>query len=323
MNDILTTPLETATLGAAQTVGPMTVVPILGADHVGYPGPRTGLQLGDVRTYGSLELKARAPGTTIVPLNIGWIQKGAQNHALCRTILLGTGEELLVEDACCVQASQGGYLAEADQWFFVLPLALREAALGARGTKDYSKLWAAITASNQKFGESRHGHLEVVIGKRRRELTRYRSRFETVCGQTGALVFLRDRLVGLELTPSAAYFAELWPALACFTYGVEALGLEVVGWEPALRPALAGDLDAVRQSLLAERTAHRDQLLGGLQALQGAPEVTTEDRLTGHELLTVTTDAFAGQVVRRDDGACVYASVFARGPYLSEVLAVA
>lgn len=317
--------LATRHPGSPQVSGPMAVVPIVGPDRPGYAGPRSGLRLGNVRTYGTLEVhNPSADGLSIVPLHIGWIQKGAQNHALCRSTLLGPGETTVIEDACCVQAGQGGYLEEADQWFFVLPIGIREAALELRGTKSFGKLWGAISTFNQRFGEKSRGHLEDLIGKGRSKLTRYRSRFELVPGQTGALFFLRDRLVGLELAPNAAYFAEVWPALICFAYGTEAHGLETVhGWTPPTPPVLAGeDLDALAGALnhlRAERTA---RLLGAADALRPASfSVTAEDRYGDHELFHAIGESFAGQVVRRDDGDLVYASLFARAAHLREVLA--
>nr|BFE28318.1 hypothetical protein GCM10010200_005690 [Actinomadura rugatobispora] len=39
---------------------------------------------------------------------------------MCRSAFLATGQTLMFEDACFVQQSQGGSLAERDQWFFIL-----------------------------------------------------------------------------------------------------------------------------------------------------------------------------------------------------------
>ena len=287
-------------------------------------GPRTGLRLGDVRTYGTLEVHNRADGLAIVPLHIGWIQKGAQNHALCRSTFVGPGASVVVEDACCVQAGQGGYLEEADQWFFVLPAGLRETALGLRGTKSFGKLWGAISAFNARFGEKSRGHLEDLIGKGRAKLTRYRSRFELVPGQTGALFFLNGRLVGVEIAPSAGYFAEVWPALVCFAYGTEAHGLETVPGRTSPLPAALppGDPDVVETALARVREARRDALLDAARIFRpDGFSVATEDRYGDHELLTATGEAFVGQVVRRDDGEVVYASLSARADHLREALA--
>ena len=209
-------------VGALQSSGALSVLPLFGTELEGYAPPRTALKLSRVDGYGNMELESTpGSGLSIVPLHVGYIQKGAQNHAMCRAAFIAEGQRVMFRDACCVQESQGGYLKESDQWFFVLPLSLRERALALRGQEDYSKLWGDITDLNARFGLPERGHLEQLIGNRRRVLTQMMSRLECLPGQTGALFFLRDKLVGVELAPSADYFCEWWPALVCFCYGVE------------------------------------------------------------------------------------------------------
>ncbi len=319
--DILTTALDSATqrIGRPQVSGPMAVIPVFGPDRSGYAAPRTSLKLTAVRGYGNMELECRpGGGLAIVPLHIGYIQKGAQNHAMCGAAFLGEGQKVLYKDVCCVQASQGGFLEERDQWFFVLPIALRERALALRGVESYNKLWGDITTFNARYGKSRRGHLEVVIGNERAALNRYRSRFELEPGQTGALFFLKGELVGLELTPSAAYFAELWPALVCFAYGTEAHHL---GEPEAMPTALhASSLDELQTALDAERIAQREALLWGAKALRPQTmELKSEDRYLTHELFTAEGKDFAGQIAVQGKDEVVWASLFARSARLAEL----
>ncbi len=319
------TPATPWRVGDIQTAGPMAVVPLLGPDRPGYAGPRTGLRLVAVRGYGNVELEnPSADGLAIVPLHIGYIQLGAQNHALCRSAFLRPGEKLLFEDACCVQASQGGYLKERDQWFYVLPLALRQRALELRGQDGYSKLWTDITGFNKRYGKSRHGHLEEVIGKLRSDLTRYQSRFELCPGQTGALFFLGGVLVGVEIGPSADWFAELWPALVCFAYGTEAfLGESQVGVAPS-EPLRARTLPDLRDALAARRARRRVRLEVGMHRLGTQHfQLTAEAQSLGHTLSTATSRDFIGQVVHRKDGDLVWASLFAPTHRLADRIAAA
>ena len=138
-------------LGEPQRSGAMTIVPIFGPDSNGrFSPPLTGLKLSKVKGYGHVELANPSQhGVAIVPLHIGYIQDGAQNHALCRSGFIGAGQKIMFDDACCVQQSQGGFLEEREQWFFVLPLQLREVALSLRGKVGYEKLWSAIANLNQ------------------------------------------------------------------------------------------------------------------------------------------------------------------------------
>lgn len=117
-------------VGTPQRSGPLTVLPLVGeaVDGDRFVPPLTGMKLSRVAGYGKVEMEClrRADDHIgIVPLHIGYIQDGAQNHALCRYGLLAGGQKRMFEDACCVQQAQGGYLEGREQWFFILPLALR------------------------------------------------------------------------------------------------------------------------------------------------------------------------------------------------------
>lgn len=189
-------------LGPPQRAGALTMVPVFGPSYPGVAPPRSGLKLSRVVTYGQVELtNPAASGVAIVPLHVGYIQDSAQNHALCRSAFIAAGQTLRFDDACCVQASQGGYLSERDQWFFILPVELRAAALRLRGTSQYSKLWDDIADFNARHGLPARGHLEQVLTRKRAVLTQYQSRLEPLDGQLGALFFVGDSLAGVEIAP--------------------------------------------------------------------------------------------------------------------------
>ncbi len=297
-------------LGTPQRAGALTMVPVFGPVYPGIAPPRSGLKLARVEGYGQVVLSNPGDaGVAIVPLHIGYVQDRAQNHALCRSAFLGAGQELLFADACCVQASQGGYLAERDQWFFVLPVELRAAALASRGTPGYSKLWPAITALNLRYGLPARGHLEQILSGQRGLLTQYRSRLELLPGQVGALFLVGDRLAGVEVAPDPRYFAELWMALVCFGYGPAAW------WAPAPVPDPAPYPVSTVDELRSAVRADRDRLAGAVAGWVAAAgwhdaRLVEEENYLHLRLSTVEGDAVAGQVVT-DNGRLVYASLFA------------
>src|SRR5262249_15492700 len=173
-----------------------------------------------------------------------------QNHALCRSGLFAGGQKRMFEDACCVQQTQGGYLEGREQWFFILPLALRDAALQLRGTVSYGKLWPAIGKLNELHGKNSRGHLDEIVVRERAYLTQYNGRFERVADQVGALFLLDGKLVGIELAPNPTYFAEVWPALVCFCYGVAAMHRERDATAAPDEPAFtARDLASLRDQV--------------------------------------------------------------------------
>jgi ARG and Rhodanese-Phosphatase-superfamily-associated Protein domain len=311
--------------GRLQSSGVLSVLPLFGPDHGDtYTPPLSGLKLAGVRGYGNVELNNPAPaGVTIVPLHVGFIQDAAQNHCLCGSMFLGAGQKRLVEDACCVQQAQGGYLESREQWFFVLPLALREEALGLRGQKSYSKLWGAIAGLNARFGLESRGHLEALICRQRPVLTQFQSRLEPLPGQTGALFFLHDRLVGVEVAPSAAYFNEVWMPLVCFCYGTAALEAERARrqTDETPEPLQAQSLGELRVRLEESRQQRLERIRSGLARMPVERfQRHEQERYLGARLFTVLGERFTGQYVE-EEGRLVYASLTARLRVVKEALA--
>jgi hypothetical protein len=306
-------------LGQPQRAGALTMVPVFGPEYPGIVPPRTGIKLARVDGYGRVVLhNSGESGVAIVPLHVGYIQDGAQNHALCRSAFLAAGQELLFADACCVQAAQGGYLAGQDQWFFVLPVELRGAALDLAGVPGYSKLWPAISALNQRYRLPARGHLEQILTRKRAELTQYRSRLELLPGQVGALFLIAGRLAGVEIAPDARYFAELWMPLVCFAYGVAALHAprqDAPVAEPAGAAGTADQASTVEELRVALETDRRAVTEEVRAALADAPwqptELVEQERFLDLRLSTVQGAGLAGQLVN-DADRLVYASIFAR-----------
>ncbi|MEV0380443.1 DUF6569 family protein [Nonomuraea sp. NPDC050643] len=312
LDTLLPTPLDLRghQAGTPQRAGALTMVPIHGPERPGIVAPRSGLKLKRVVGYGQVELQNGArEGVSIVPLHLGYIQDQAQNHALCAAALLGAGQTRRFDDACCVQAGQGGYLEGRDQWFFVLPVELRARALELRGRKDYAKLWPDISELNRAYGLPSRGHLEQILSRKRSTLTQFQSRLELMPGQLGALFFVGDRFAGLELAPDAAYFAEMWMALVCFAYGVAAWRAEPARTDAV--PYEAESLAGLRAELARDRAARLAEVATWLPAVGGDVGLVEEERYLDLRLSTLTGDGLAGQVVT-EHGRPVYASVFAR-----------
>jgi len=297
-------------LGQPQRAGVLTMVPVFGPSYPGIAPPRSGLKLSRVVTYGQVELTNPAgSGVAIVPLHVGYIQDSAQNHALCRSAFVAAGQTLRFDDACCVQETQGGYLAGRDQWFFVLPVELRADALRMRGEARYNKLWDAIAGFNGRYGLPARGHLEQVLTRKRAGLTQYQSRFELLEGQIGALFFVGSRLAGVEIAPDPVYFAEVWMALVCFAYGPAAWFATGDAAGPA-EPFTVDSLAGLRAALTGQRRSVADEVQEWLSRAPWRPgELVEEERYLNLRLSTVSGEAVGGQIVS-DGDRLVYASLF-------------
>jgi hypothetical protein len=311
MTSLATIDLTAYRFGAPQRAGALTMVPVFGPPYPGILTPRDGVKLSKVDGYGTVVLRnPGSDGVAIVPLHIGYVQDGAQNHALCRSAFLVPGQELRFEDACCVQESVGGYLGERDQWFFTLPVEVRPAALELRGQSNYTKLWPAIRTLNRTHRLPARGHLETLLARKRPVLTQFRSRLELVADQIGALFFLGSTLAGMEIAPSPAYFADVWPALVCFAYGPAALRREESIVDTP--PYEVSTVDGLVAARAAAQRAEVARVRGWLDATDWAkPDVVEEERYLDLRLSTVVGNRVAGQVVT-DGARPVYASLFAR-----------
>lgn len=320
--------------GHPQSSGALSVIPLFARKSAGANllGPQSGLRLSKVNGYGNLELSNPATdGIAIVPLHIGYIQDRAQNHAACRSAFIGPGQKLMFTDACCVQQSQGGYLAESNQWFFILPLQLREQALSLRRQSNHGKLWTAIAALNAQFALANRGHLELILSKQRAYLTQFQSRFECLPDQVGALFLINDKLVGIEIAPNHTYFREVWMALVCFCYGVAAAHHErndrLINCTPetAIQPdttksplVVPRDLDGLGKLLEKARSRRMQSIAAGLESMPlEVFSFNEEERFLKYSLQTVESSNYCGQIASSGDS-LIYASVFARSAYLSK-----
>ncbi|HLK55066.1 MAG TPA: hypothetical protein VKU00_00790, partial [Chthonomonadaceae bacterium] len=131
-------------------------------------------------------------------------------------------------------------------------------------------------------------------------LNPYQSRFELLTGQIGALFFLGASLVGIEVAPTSAYFAEVWMPLVCFCYGVSALYAERrdkrEAGPPVPFPALS--LAEVRTQLARSRRERQEQALAWLNDLPAEQYAIKEEERYGNlRLHTLQGKNFAGQLV--------------------------
>lgn len=312
-------PLTGLTTGQPQSWGLLDVVPLLPtglAESTGqFVAPLQHLHLVRVRTYGTLELQNTAnEGLLIAPMHIGFFQSGAQNHATSRVLLLPAGKRLIVEDCFCIQQSQSGYLAEAQQRFIVLPLGLRRPALLGRREEDFSRLWKDIAAFNRRYGITRGGHLERFLRPNFHRLLPLRHAFETLPRQVGAAYFVAGRLVGVEVGPDPAYWSDVGPILTMYCYGAAALQAERHKLQSArtlLNLHALTSLDELAQRLSIARQQDERAYLQELETLgRQSWRHQPEEKQQKLQVTHLVSQEWMGQSVQTDDRQIVYLSIF-------------
>nr|BBH94164.1 hypothetical protein KTA_23630 [Thermogemmatispora argillosa] len=282
--------------------------------HARFAPPLRSLELVGSPSYGTLVLRNRATdGVLVLPMHVGFFQPGAQNHATSRVLILDAGETLTVDDCFCIQQSQSGTLRQAQQRFCMLPLGLRRAAFELQGVKDFSQLWKAIAAYSRRYGINYGGHLERWLRPSFSQLLPYRHALELQPGQVGAAFFLAGRLVGVELAPNSAYWAELMPILLIYCYGAAALLAQRQGRALARSTLdLTGlrDLDDLQRRL---EEARREEQRLYLAQLCSVAELHKHARLVevhaGLRVLSISHSEWFGQAVYADSEV-VYLSLF-------------
>jgi hypothetical protein len=308
--------LKDRKVGQPLRYGHLGMIPLFGSEctKAQYALPETALSLTKVTNYGQMILKNSSNRPAIVPLNLGYFQLGAQNHAMCTSWVLGAGEEREFKDACCIQESQGGYIKESDDRFIVLPHSLRKAALALKGKEEYGKLWQSITTFNTQLGLKARGHLDEMKQAFQPELLQTVYHLEPQPEQTGAIFLLNDEVVGIELAPDAAFWAELHTPLVMYCYAPLRLAEA-----HAQRPATKGE------ALNIEGLTSFEMLKGRYEALQQKRVKTAETMLQdlgevtysstkeqeskASRLFTIRAGAFAGQMVMNGNQ-LAYASLF-------------
>ncbi|MCP4108939.1 MAG: hypothetical protein GY749_25945 [Desulfobacteraceae bacterium] len=174
--------------GDAQTVGNMTVIPLI-SDIVDDTIASPNVLEMETRGYGSVVLHNTPTedekGITISPLgNMIMTKQAAQNHALPSMRIIKKGKKVKSDNAACVQERQGGYIKKDRHRIMLLPLAIREDALNSRKENNYGKLWDSIRSFNQSLGLQNTGHLEYFIEKYRKEMDEFVAQFEVVPGRS-------------------------------------------------------------------------------------------------------------------------------------------
>ncbi len=305
--------LSGTTVGRMQSAGQMDVVPLLdggSAQDESFAPPR--FEAG-TQGYGRVRVRNLEGARTILPTAAAFVtSEAAQDHAVPGASLVRASETRDLENAYCVQQTQGGYIQQREREFTILPAALRAHALSHRRERSYQAMWPHISAFRSSYGDHGQANLVEFLKRFERELDEFVAQFEIVPGQVGAVVLVGGKVVGVERAPNVAFWRALWKPLVRVCYGSLALkaGLER-RTPPATRAPLgaAASIQALGRALADAREATARVAASTVgevsrKALSSAPE---EER-DAARVLTLASPEYAGQAVLAG-GRTVYASV--------------
>ena len=318
--------LRGTAIGRMQTVGVMSVIPLVSEmndDRFEAPS------MLNIKTtdYGTLEFQNETDKDIIVPCHAGYVVKqAAQDHAMSKTGYVKKGQTKSYNTAMCIQQSQGGYVKQGKYDMLILPFSLREKALSTKDRKSYDKLWGAISEFNSEIGATSGrsgGHLEYFLDKFKDELDKFVAEFEVVQNQVGAIVLINGEVVGIERSPSAKYFHDIWKSLIRECYGSLAIktsrDAESINVDKIKSPLTesVNSLSDIEQALKEARRNDEDMVKSMIRRfLQDPFTRSKEESQNGLEIEHVEHEQFTGQIIR-DDLKIVYASLVSKEKYMN------
>jgi hypothetical protein len=312
--------------GRIQKCGIMSVVPIFFQDEDlmchGIGTPSQSLKLQRNNNYGEMNFHNEdREKVMVVPTNIGVISKQrAQDHAMCKTGLVGPRQTVRYNDAFCIEQAQSGMQASGKYDFVVLPYALRHKAQAHKGRNDYSRFWPEIIKFNKEFGISGGGHLVYFYDKFKDQLGDFIAQFECQPGQVGAIVLIENRIVGVEIAPNPEYWTDVWKALIRDCYGTEVVRRLVKGIAktPKVTDSKITQANSLDELDTAVRDFEEDQRDRTEAIIANVADTNidtkADEQITVHgkkyQIYDVKTGNYVGQVVKEDNFIC-YASITA------------
>jgi hypothetical protein len=313
--------------GRLQRVGVMSVLPLTAEkkyQNEDFVSPQ------DVRTanstYGEMKFINDGQKTVIIPSHAAYMTKEfVQDHAMVKSGFVKGWKTKTYNDAACIQSSQCGTFREAKREVSILPWSLREIATSKRGLVQYSKLWPEIADFNKQSGILAHGHLVYFYDKFVKELEQFVAQFELVPNQIGAIVLINGTVFGIERTPNAAYFKDIFETLIRSCYGAVALRVSQ-GINPAkaeeyklyshIDPNVKSISEVIsnyKKALAAEKKIADDIIIGLLDEILSEKTDEEEEDLTAK---TIENKQIIGQTIITSAGNPVYTSVVVKKEWL-------
>lgn len=267
--------------GKVQSVGDMTIIPILGTPRIDVnkiAAPEN-LHFSATRGYGNMEFRNDDQNFGLLPSNLMVIsEEAAQDHCMNDTAIIEGKETKLWKNACCVQQSQGGMLSgdKKQSSFNVMPLELRKKLLSGKMRKDeqFGKLWGDISGwlKNVPGVNDRAAHIEYFFKPFKKELDDFVAEFEPVENQIGSLVYFGSQCVGMEIMPTEAYWNYYWKWIIRGCYGAELKRMNLLGLQPTSKinlPELKPKSDKLEANIDQYVNAVKSALMENVPTIDG------------------------------------------------------
>jgi len=301
--------------GTPQQTGCLTVVPITSAQSTTLFRPLP-LSVRAKRRPAAAPVLLANPSEqscVLAPLHFGLPVERGTSHFLSGTALVPPSEHRDLTGDTILPYSSTRRSHINLKATYCLPLSLRGPAWRARNHGGQQRLAPALNDLHDRL--HRHGldRFPFVLQAHHPDLKSFAGRIELLTGQTGALFYIDGRPVGLEIAPSAAYFAAIWEPLLVGCYGLPALL-----WQydspapPSPEPYAVSRLSELRTEMFRARHQKQEQWEGAVAARpEGDFKIEAGQKWRNYRVHSLTGTAFAGQYIdevatikaEADDGA--------------------
>jgi len=287
--------------GTPQKSGCLTMVPITSAQSTTLFRPLP-LSVRAKRRPAAAPVLLANPSEqscVLAPLHFGLPVERGTSHFLSSTALVPPSEQRDLTGDTILPYSSTRRSRIHLKTTYCLPLSLRGAAWRARHPGGQQRLTPALNDLHDRLHRYGLADFPFVLQAHHPDLKSFVNRIELLTGQTGALFYIDDRPVGLEIAPSAAYFAAIWEPLLVGCYGLTALLHQYESpASPAPEPYAVSHLSELRTEMF--RVRHQRQE-GWASAVAARPEgefkSESGQKWRNYRVHSLTGTAYAGQYI--------------------------
>ncbi len=181
----------------------------------------------------------------------------------------------------------------------IMPLLWRQRSWMNQTDPKYARMLPEVNAFADRLRQLGLFHFQNTgAAERIPQMQRLSRQIELLAGQTGALFFVEDQPVGLEIAPSPAYFAALWRPLLFGCYGLTALvwESEATSPRPSMTPFGVSRLGELRSEMFRARHQRQERLEAAVAACPESPIAIVDGANYGnYRSRSLTGPDFAGQ----------------------------
>jgi len=298
--------LKEMRFGLPQVAGNMVVIPIVSDTQNVEISEDMLFNISSDSSYESLTLSNDDTKPVIVPQGASYINKQtAQDRAVLSAEVIEVNKSKVV-NVSCIQSSQGGHMSTGTKEFRFIPATLRIKAIEKdehSSHSEYSLLWKDIEEYKKLVGLDGRAHMSDFYEKFEKSLEEFIAPFERIEKQIGAVVFINNKIAGVEIYPNYKSWNNVWKKLIRDTYGSEAIAFIKNKRAVALRPKINIDNVTDFDSLEVEAKTVINDITNNLKeiidvVIEEDVEETEVNKVGTYIINNLLTHTFIGQYIK-------------------------